>query len=63
MLQNGSSRDGPAPEVIKQIILDTFYEVNTALFGSSIDIVFSGSTCVVVLVVKSHVYVANVGDS
>jgi len=41
----------------------TFKEMNEALFTSDIDILLSGSTCNIVLVIKDWVYVANVGDS
>ena len=44
-------------------ILKSFMEVNDALFKSDIDINFSGSTCILVFVMKSKVFVANVGDS
>ena len=37
--------------------------MNEALFTSNIDILLSGSTCVMIFVVKDRVYVANVGDS
>jgi len=48
---------------IKNSIIKTFKEINDALYNSDIDINFSGSTCILVLVMKSKIFVANVGDS
>ena len=58
-----SGSEGASPGDVWAGLIKTFKEVNEFLFTSDIDILLSGSTCNIVLVVKDRVYTANVGDS
>jgi serine/threonine protein phosphatase PrpC len=48
---------------VKEALTVSFRHTTAALNNSGIDLYFSGSTCVTVLVVGNKVFCANVGDS
>jgi len=43
---------GPPSGEVRMALMKTFKEINEELFTSDIDILLSGSTCVIVLVIK-----------
>lgn len=49
---------------VKDALAKSFEYTNRTLYGESgIDVYFSGSTCVTVLIVGNKIFCANVGDS
>ena len=49
---------------VKEALSTSFRHTNQALFqNSGLDLYFSGSTCVSILIVGNKVFCANVGDS
>ena len=48
---------------VKNCLKVAFFQTSKSLLESSIDCTFSGSTCVLVLVIGPTLYCANIGDS
>ena len=51
------------PFLIREILWTSFSKTNEELFSSGIDISFSGSTTVALLILNNKLWCANVGDS
>jgi len=50
-------------EFIKNCLSLVFLQTSKSLLESNIDCTFSGSTCVLLLIIKNKVWSANLGDS
>ena len=48
---------------ISNALTNAYAKMSLYILESNIDIKFSGSTCVTVLIDSQHIYCANVGDS